>query len=192
LRPRASRSDGAVRQGVRRCRMVLTDVGPPFKRKRDVRAVQAAIRCACASNRALSAYIRAIIDANRLLAHGRGRLSHRRQDAVSSRRLHAPSTAITSGRPNLSEPPSGPYEIRAPSSSTPLSVGFRTDSAMMGWTAHRAASSCQDGARTQRARYGSPPKPALRHRGRPEGGLRSSQARLSWRAGSSACRERSR
>jgi hypothetical protein len=52
-------------------------------------------------------------------------LTSRRSDGSIS-----PSTAITSGPPSRSETPSGPYEIPAPSSSTPLSVLFREDSAM--------------------------------------------------------------
>ncbi len=42
----------------------------------------------------------------------------------------SPSTAIMSGRLSRSEVPFGPYEIRAPNSSKPLSVGFGTDSTM--------------------------------------------------------------
>ena len=57
----------------------------------------------------------------------------RRSDGSTS-----PSTAITFGRPSRSKTPSGPSEIPAPTSSTPLSVGFWEDSAMTPFSASPA------------------------------------------------------
>ena len=57
----------------------------------------------------------------------------------------SPSTAITYGQRSPLKTPSARYETRAPPASKPLSMRFVEDSTMMGWTAPRAASSCQDG-----------------------------------------------
>jgi hypothetical protein len=76
----------------------------------------------------------------------------------------SPSTAITSGPPNRSEMPFGPYETGAPNSSTRLSVGFRTDSTMApcGLRQETQTNSASGVASPQRSRATESSRPSSR------------------------------